>query len=111
MDLLVATDREKRASPEIKGVDVFRDRKGALSEIGIIFQNPDHQIIFPTVEEEVAFGVRQQGNSKEVAQNKARDALNRFGVGDWSERSIAELSQGQKHLICLISVLAMSPSS
>ncbi len=41
----------------VDGIDPFADRKGALAALGILFQNPDHQILFPTVEEELAFGL------------------------------------------------------
>ncbi|WP_238366397.1 energy-coupling factor ABC transporter ATP-binding protein [Mesobacterium pallidum] len=94
----------------IRGVDVVRDRKGALGAVGMIFQNPDHQIIFPTVVEEIAFGLRQQGRSRREARAVARDELAIFGREDWAERPVATLSQGQRHLVCLISVLAMKPS-
>ncbi len=94
----------------VNGVDVCADRRRAISEIGIIFQNPDHQIIFPTVEEDVAFGLIQQGYTKPEAKRLALGMLAEFGVADWAERSVASLSQGQKHLVCLISVLAMKPS-
>lgn len=94
----------------VNGVDVARDRKGALREIGVIFQNPDHQIIFPTVAEELSFGPRQQGHDKAHARCIAQEALDRFGVGAWAERAVSELSQGQKHLVCLMAVLAMRPS-
>uniref|UniRef100_UPI0011AED13B ATP-binding cassette domain-containing protein n=1 Tax=Paracoccus sp. SY TaxID=1330255 RepID=UPI0011AED13B len=43
------------------GIDMAQDRRAALKGVGIIFQNPDHQIIFPTVIEEIAFGLAQQG--------------------------------------------------
>lgn len=94
----------------IDGVDVLRDRKGALRKIGILFQNPDHQIIFPTVGEEVAFGLRQTGLSKREAHARARAALDRFGRAAWQDRATATLSQGQRHLVCLIAVLAMEPA-
>ncbi|NDR59000.1 energy-coupling factor ABC transporter ATP-binding protein [Aliiruegeria sabulilitoris] len=95
---------------EVMGVDVARDRKQAIRTIGILFQNPDHQIIFPTVGEELAFGLRQQGRSKKEARELARTALERFGRSEWEERSIETLSQGQKHLVCLMAVLALEPA-
>lgn len=104
---LIAPDAGK---VRVNGVDVFKDRRAALREIGIIFQNPDHQIIFPTVEEELAFGPRQQGHDKATAHAIARAALTRFGVADWAGRAVSELSQGQKHLVCLMAVLAMRPA-
>ncbi len=94
----------------IGGVDVQSDRRGALQAVGLIFQNPDHQIIFPTVEEEVAFGLAQQGRPRAEARAAARAALAEFGREDWAPRPVATLSQGQRHLVCLISVLAMRPA-
>ena len=43
---------------KINGLNLAKDRKAALAEVGNLFQNPDHQIIFPTVEEEISFGLR-----------------------------------------------------
>ncbi|MEQ3624210.1 MAG: ABC transporter ATP-binding protein [Celeribacter sp.] len=94
----------------INGIDVLKDRRGALRSVGILFQNPDHQIIFPTVEEELSFGLRQMGQSKRAARDIARDTLRKFDRADWAERSVATLSQGQRHLVCLMAVLAMEPA-
>ena len=93
----------------VDGVDVGRDRKRAMGIVGIIFQNPDRQIIFPTVEEEVAFGLVQLGNSSSVARELARTTLREFGVECWATRAVHTLSQGQRHLVCLLSVMAMRP--
>ena len=93
----------------VHGVDVFHDRKGALNTVGIIFQNPDHQIIFPTCAEEVAFGLTQQGLKRKEADIRARAILTEHGRGDWADRLAHQLSQGQRHYLCLISVLAMAP--
>ena len=94
----------------VNGVDVVADRKAAIRTVGILFQNPDHQIIFPTVEEELAFGLRQLGRDKPGARRGAHAALARFGCDDWAARPTASLSQGQRHLVCLMAVLAMRPA-
>lgn len=94
----------------VGGVDVHADRKAAIRKVGILFQNPDHQIIFPTVEEELAFGLRQLGQTKSDARKGAHAMLARFGRGNWHDRSVDSLSQGQRHLVCLMAVLAMQPS-
>ena len=94
----------------IDGIDVLNDRKSALTAVGILFQNPDHQIIFPTVEEEISFGLRQLGQSKADATAKTGEILGSFGKTDWAKRPVSTLSQGQRHLVCLMSVLAMAPS-
>ncbi len=94
----------------VMGVDVAKDRRAAIRTIGILFQNPDHQIIFPTVGEELAFGLRQQGRSKVEAREAVRAMLARFGKQAWEERSVETLSQGQKHLVCLMAVLVLEPA-
>lgn len=93
----------------VNNVAVAIERSKALRTVGILFQNPDHQIIFPTVGEELTFGLVAQGNPKDDAQAKAADALRRFNRAGWYDRPIQTLSQGQRHLVCLMSVLAMNP--
>ena len=93
----------------VGGVDMARDRAGAIRRLGILFQNPDHQIIFPTVEEEIAFGLRQLGAGRDEAVAKARAVLQAHGRADWAARSTHALSQGQRHYLCLMAVLAMGP--
>lgn len=98
-----------QGTAEIDGADMARDRKAALRLIGILFQNPDHQIIFPTVSEEIAFGLTQQGHARDEAARMTRDILAQFGKSAWSEAATHQLSQGQKQLVCLMAVLAMKP--
>lgn len=93
----------------IAGVDVARDRKAALRHVGILFQNPDHQIIFPTVEEEIAFGLTQMGLTKSQVSMRVSDILMQFDKSHWAAAAIHQLSQGQRQLVCLMSVLAMEP--
>jgi biotin transport system ATP-binding protein len=95
----------------VGGVDPARDRRAMLGRIGILFQNPDHQIIFPTVEEELAFGLRQQGRSEAEARVAARAVLARQGRAHWAGATVQTLSQGQRQWLCLMSVLAMEPAT
>lgn len=93
----------------VNGVDVAADRKAAISTVGILFQNPDHQIIFPTVGEELTFGLTAQGVSKSQARKQAQSMLAQFGRHEWFDRSVHGLSGGQRHLVCLMAVLMMAP--
>lgn len=93
----------------IGGIDVARDRRRAIGAVGILFQNPDHQIIFPTVEEEIAFGLLQMGQSKAEAARRVAAILGQFDKRHWTQASIHQLSQGQRQLVCLMAVLAMQP--
>jgi biotin transport system ATP-binding protein len=95
----------------VDGVDPFKDRKATLSALGILFQNPDHQILFPTVEEELAFGLRQQGLPQAQALAAARAALAAAGRAHWAGAAVSTLSGGQKHWLCLQSVLLMAPAT
>ena len=94
---------------KINDIDIYKDRKSALNTVGIIFQNPDHQIIFPTCIEEISFGLIQQGITRYEAEKKALKILKRFGKLHWAEQLAHNLSQGQRHYLCLIAVLAMKP--
>lgn len=94
-------------SVTVDGIDPARDRKGMLARLGILFQNPDRQILFPTVAEELAFGLRQQGHAD--AERRARAALAAEGRADWADLPVSTLSQGQRQWLCLLSVLLMQP--
>ncbi len=93
----------------VDGFDPFKDRKAALAALGILFQNPDHQILFPTVEEELAFGLAQQGLTQADALARSNTALAREGRAHWAKVPVTSLSQGQRHYLCLLSVLLMEP--
>lgn len=95
----------------VDGLDPARDRKAMLQRIGILFQNPDHQIIFPTVDEELAFGLIQQGMGKAAAAQAVHALLAQHGRSHWAGRSVTALSQGQRHFLCLLAVLAMGPDT
>lgn len=107
--LLAGLIAPTQGSVHIDGLDLARDRRAALRKVGIIFQNPDHQLIFPTVLEEISFGLTQLGLSRPDAAEKARATLAGFGKAHWAEAYVNTLSQGQKHLVCLMSVVAMAP--
>ncbi len=93
----------------VSGIDVFADRANAIKTVGILFQNPDHQILFPTVIEEISFGLKQLGLTQTAAEEKSMDVLNHFNKAHWAEAAVHQLSQGQKQLVCLMSVLSMQP--
>jgi biotin transport system ATP-binding protein len=95
----------------LDGIDPAADRRGALERVGILFQNPDHQILFPTVAEEIAFGLRQIGRSAPEARAAALAILARHGRAHWADSAVSGLSQGQRQMLCLLSVLAMEPAT
>lgn len=94
----------------VHGLDVKDNLAELPRKVGFIFQNPDHQIIFPTVAEEVAFSLEQAGRTRREAANEANAALARFNREAWAERPVHALSEGEKQLLCIIAVLVMEPA-
>ena len=74
--------------------------------LGFVFQNPEHQLLFPTVMEELCFGQIERGISKSEAERAARDLLAHHHCGMLADRATHELSDGQKQLVCIFSALA-----
>jgi biotin transport system ATP-binding protein len=107
--VMAGLQKPDRGTVRIAGVDVARDRRGALGAVGILFQNPDHQIIFPTVGEELAFGLTQTGLDRAQVALRVAQTLAHFGKSAWHDAAIHRLSQGQRQLVCLMAILAMRP--
>ena len=76
------------------------------ARIGMVFQNPEHQLLFPTVMEELCFGLIEQGHLAESAEQSARDLLTKHKQEGLLNKAVHELSAGQKQLLCVLSVLA-----
>jgi biotin transport system ATP-binding protein len=79
--------------------------------VGMMFQNPDDQIIFPTVEEELALSLSPNGLPRKVNCQQARAVLTARGLSHWSERAIGSLSQGQRQHVCWLALMMASPKS
>ena len=78
---------------------------------GLVFQNPDHQLLFPTVMEELTFGLTQRGSSLETARQEAQRLAHRYGAQRLLTMASHELSAGQKTLVCLLAVLMDQPKT
>lgn len=78
-------------------------------EIGLLFQDPDDQLFGHTVVEDVAFGLRNQGLSREDAQHEALHVLEQVGLEKLAYKEPHNLSYGQKKRAALAGVLAMQP--
>lgn len=78
--------------------------------VGLVFQSPEDQLFMPTLLEDVAFGPCNYGVPREQALEAARSLLERFGLSMRAGHSGHLLSEGQKRLAALASVLALEPS-
>jgi energy-coupling factor transporter ATPase len=76
---------------------------------GMVFQNPDNQIVGTTVEEDVAFGPENLGFPTEEIRRRVDESLRYVGLMDLALRQPSQLSGGQKQKLAIAGVLAMSP--
>jgi len=76
-----------------------------------LFQSPDQQILFPTVEEEICFGLLELGMSKASARERCKAILNEMGCPDWMPLACDALSDGQKQWLSLMALLALEPNT
>ena len=93
----------------VAGEDPSQGPEAMAKSVGFIFQNPDHQLIFPTVLEELMFGLRNMGLSRREAEKRAHECLVAHDREDWADRPVHSLSEGQKQWVCILSVLVMEP--
>ena len=92
-----------------KDIETLSPRESA-SEIGYVLQNPEAQIITDKVWHELAFGLENLGYDRDYIRLRIGEMANYFGIAHTFRNSTAELSGGQKQLLSLASVMAMSPS-
>jgi energy-coupling factor transporter ATP-binding protein EcfA2 len=78
--------------------------------VGLLFQDPDDQLISATVFEDVAFGPRQLGVAEPYLKGLVRQCLAQVGLAGFEERQPHRLSHGEKRRVCLAGVLACKPS-
>jgi len=78
--------------------------------VGLLFQDPDDQIISATVFEDVAFGPRQLGVEDPILPALVGQCLEQVGLAGFEERQPHRLSHGEKRRVCLAGVLACKPS-
>ncbi|GAB4248895.1 MAG: ABC transporter ATP-binding protein [Acidobacteriota bacterium] len=77
--------------------------------VGLVFQDPDDQLFCSTVSEDVAFGPRYQGLPELEVQERVRRTLERVGISHLADRNPFEMSEGEKKLAALATVLSMDP--
>lgn len=77
--------------------------------VGMVFQNPDNQIVASVVEEDVAFGPENMGIPPEEIRKRVDTALKMVGMYEWREHAPHLLSGGQKQRVAIAGVIAMQP--
>ena len=78
-------------------------------QVGMVFQNPDNQFVGATVEDDVAFGLENQGMDYPMMVKRVHEALELVGMQNFKEREPARLSGGQKQRVAIAGVVALQP--
>ncbi|WP_303838451.1 ABC transporter ATP-binding protein [Ruminococcus flavefaciens] len=101
---------DKKGTVSFCGTELSRlsDRQSA-SAIGFVMQKPEQQIVTDKVWHELAFGLENLGTPPDEISRRIAEMASYFGIGNWYDKDVAELSGGQKQLLNLASVLVMQP--
>lgn len=96
-------------SVRVDGLDARRDGKAVRRKVGFCFTDPDAQIVMPTVAEDIGFGLRRRGLSRQEVAERVRAALASYGLEGHADHPAHLLSGGQKQLLALAAVLVTEP--
>lgn len=93
----------------VDGLDTARKGREVRKKVGFVFTDPDHQIVMPTVAEDVAFSLRRSGLSKQDQTARVHKVLDDFGLGGHHDHPSHLLSGGQKQLLALAAIMVTDP--
>lgn len=97
----------KNGQISIDGLDVRHDREKLKNKVGIVFQNPENQIIFNNIQDELGFALR--GLTQPEVERRVHESLTQVGMQDFAEQDLYDLSLGQKQRIMIGEILAKNP--
>ena len=98
-------DGKEITSPDFSEDDVFEIRQ----KIGMVFQNPDNQLVATVVIEDVAFGPENLGLPREEIHRRVKSALSLVGMSEYAHHAPHKLSGGQKQRVAIAGIIAMKP--
>ena len=94
----------------VDGLDTATDLRAVRRRVGFVFQDPDAQIVHPTVAEDVAFGLHNQRVPAAERDERVAEVLARYGLAEHADHPAHLLSGGQKQLLAIAGVLVMRPA-
>ncbi len=89
--------------------DTKKDARKVRRKVGFVFQNPENQIVYPTVKEDLAFGLKNLKVDKETAETLVLSALEKYKLVHLADRFTHRLSGGEMQMIAMIGVMIMTP--
>ncbi len=101
---------ELKGHISVRGLDPRRTPTYVLARhVGFVFQNPENQLFFTSVEREIAFGLENAGYPPEEIRKRVESALREYGLWELRDKSPFELSGGQQQKVALASVMVLEP--
>jgi len=95
---------------EINGLDTIQHKTSELAtHVGMVFQDPENQLITTDVEREIAFGLENMSFPHDSINRKIEESLDAVGIPHLRQKQISELSGGEKQRVAIASVLALHP--
>jgi biotin transport system ATP-binding protein len=94
----------------VDGLDTATELRAVRRRVGFVFQDPDAQIVHPTVAEDVAFGLHNQRVPAAEREERVAEVLARYGLSGHADHPAHLLSGGQKQLLAIAGVLVMRPA-
>ncbi len=101
----ITVDGLEITKPDLTEDELFENRRN----VGMVFQNPDNQLVATIVEEDVAFGPENLGVEPSEIRKRVDDALATVGMREFARHSPHQLSGGQKQRIAIAGIIAMMP--
>ncbi len=101
----ITVDGLEITKPDLTDDELFENRRN----VGMVFQNPDNQLVATIVEEDVAFGPENLGVEPSEIRKRVDDALATVGMSEFARHSPHQLSGGQKQRIAIAGIIAMMP--
>lgn len=109
--LLNGLNKPSSGTVTVNGMDTADEKHEfeVRKTVGLVFQNPDNQIVASIVEEDVAFGPENLGVEPKEIRNRVDEALKSVGMYEYRTHAPFKLSGGQKQRIAIAGILAMQP--
>ena len=90
-------------------IDTKKDQFSVRKKVGFVFQNPEDQLVYSIVEEDIAFGLENLGMETEEMKTKVNGIIKELNIKYLAKKNVNMLSAGQKQLTALAGILVMSP--
>ncbi|MEV6069005.1 ABC transporter ATP-binding protein [Nocardia sp. NPDC052001] len=98
-----------RGQVRVDGLDTRKQGRAVRRRVGFVFQDPDVQIVMPTVAEDLAFGLKHHGLAKADIAERVSEVLAEYGLTEFRDHPAHLLSGGQKQLLAIAAVLSIRP--